>query len=117
VEAAAAATAGAATEFVVFVCFGVLPDGAVRAGFVFAGRLEGGPGSAVLRARPACEAAPVLGLLLVDVSDELDELAELRVVDEVGAGAGWGCRVAVMLDAELDADGSGSGAGAERAEG
>lgn len=112
-EAAAAATAGAATEFVVFVFFGVLPDGAVRAGVVFAGRLEGGPSSAVLRARPACEAAPVLGLLLVDVSDELDELVELRVVDEVGAGAGWGSGAA----AELDADGSGSGAGAERAEG
>lgn len=112
-EAAAAATAGAATEFVVFVFFGVLPDGAVRAGVVFAPRLEGGPGLTVLRARPACEAAPVLGLRLVDVSDELDELVELRVVDEVGAGAGWGSGVAVMLDA----DGSGSGAGAERAEG
>lgn len=51
VEAAAAATAGAATEFVVF--FGVFPDGAVRDGVVFAGRLERGPGSAVRRAGPA----------------------------------------------------------------
>jgi hypothetical protein len=116
VEATAAAAAGAATEFVVF--FGVLPDGAVRAGVVFAGRLARGPGSAVRRAGPARASAPVLGVLLVDVSDELDALAELRVDDEDGAaGAGWGWGAAVTLDPELVADGCGSGAGAEELDG